>query len=140
MRSRAEMAVVAVIRTRGSGFDRDQRRVLTHFEIGSVTWRGLYGPRFFGGSASGHAIDPHFDHRRSGNLRPRRTGCYIEFMITGALIADIAGLVGEPARATMLTALLDGRALTATELAYAARVTDVETRELFVSDLMPHFA
>jgi DNA-binding transcriptional ArsR family regulator len=39
------------------------------------------------------------------------------------LIAEIAGLVGEPARAAMLSALLDGRALTATELAYAARVT-----------------
>jgi len=38
-------------------------------------------------------------------------------------MAEIAGLVGEPARATMLSALLDGRALTATELAYAARVT-----------------
>jgi DNA-binding transcriptional ArsR family regulator len=44
-------------------------------------------------------------------------------MITGPLIAEIAGLVGEPARATMLSALGDGRALTATELAYAARVT-----------------
>src|SRR5258705_5080647 len=44
-------------------------------------------------------------------------------MNTGPLIAEIAGLVGEPARATMLSALLDGRALTATELAYAARVT-----------------
>jgi DNA-binding transcriptional ArsR family regulator len=44
-------------------------------------------------------------------------------VITGPLIAEIAGLVGEPARATMLSALLDGRALTATELAYAARVT-----------------
>src|SRR3954466_13032214 len=44
-------------------------------------------------------------------------------MNTGPLIAEIAGLVGEPARATMLTALLDGRALTATELAYAARIT-----------------
>src|SRR4051794_19347177 len=44
-------------------------------------------------------------------------------MITGPLIAEIAGLAGEPARATMLTALLDGRALTATELAYAARIT-----------------
>ena len=44
-------------------------------------------------------------------------------MITGPLIAELAGLVGEPARATMLSALLDGRALTATELAYAARVT-----------------
>ena len=44
-------------------------------------------------------------------------------MITGALIAEIAALVGEPARATMLSALLDGRALTASELAYAARVS-----------------
>jgi DNA-binding transcriptional ArsR family regulator len=44
-------------------------------------------------------------------------------MITGPLIAEIAGLVGEPARAAMLSALVDGRALTATELAYAARVT-----------------
>ena len=44
-------------------------------------------------------------------------------MIPGPLIAEIAGLVGEPARATMLSALLDGRALTATELARAAGVT-----------------
>ena len=44
-------------------------------------------------------------------------------MITGPLIAEIAALVGEPARAIMLSALLDGRALTAGELAYAARVT-----------------
>jgi DNA-binding transcriptional ArsR family regulator len=44
-------------------------------------------------------------------------------MIPGPLIAEIAGLVGEPARATMLSALLDGRALTATELAQAAHVT-----------------
>ena len=44
-------------------------------------------------------------------------------MIPGPLIAEIAGLIGEPARATMLSALLDGRPLTATELAYAARVT-----------------
>jgi DNA-binding transcriptional ArsR family regulator len=43
-------------------------------------------------------------------------------MITGPLIAEIAALVGEPARATMLSALLDGRALTAGELARAARV------------------
>ena len=55
--------------------------------------------------------------------RPRRTGCYIAPMIPGPLIAEIAELVGEPARATMLSALLDGRALTATELAHAARVT-----------------
>jgi len=44
-------------------------------------------------------------------------------MITGPLIAEVAALVGEPARATMLSALLDGRALTASELAFAARVT-----------------
>lgn len=44
-------------------------------------------------------------------------------MIPGPLIAEIAGLVGEPARAAMLSALLDGRALTATELAHAAHVT-----------------
>jgi DNA-binding transcriptional ArsR family regulator len=44
-------------------------------------------------------------------------------MSTAPIIAEIAGLVGDPARAMMLTALLDGRALTATELAYAARIT-----------------
>jgi DNA-binding transcriptional ArsR family regulator len=44
-------------------------------------------------------------------------------MITGPIIAEIAALVGEPARATMLAALLDGRALTASELAFAARIT-----------------
>src|SRR5262247_4939134 len=44
-------------------------------------------------------------------------------MITGAIIAEIAALVGDPARATMVSALLDGRALTASELAVAARIT-----------------
>jgi len=44
-------------------------------------------------------------------------------MKDGPDIARIAGLIGEPARAEMLTALLDGRALTATELAAAAGVT-----------------
>ncbi len=44
-------------------------------------------------------------------------------MITGPIIAEIAALVGDPARATMVSALLDGRALTASELARAARVT-----------------
>src|SRR2546421_9555008 len=37
-------------------------------------------------------------------------------------LAEIAALVGNPARANMLTALLDGRALTATELTYAGGV------------------
>jgi DNA-binding transcriptional ArsR family regulator len=42
---------------------------------------------------------------------------------TGPKIAEVAALVGDPARANMLTALLDGRALTASELAYFAHVT-----------------
>ena len=44
-------------------------------------------------------------------------------MITGAIIAEIAALVGDPARAAMMWALLDGRALSASELAVAARIT-----------------
>ena len=44
-------------------------------------------------------------------------------MITGPIIAEIAALVGDPARATMVSALLDGRSLTASELASAARIT-----------------
>jgi len=44
-------------------------------------------------------------------------------MITGPIIAEIAALVGDPTRATMVSALLDGRALTASELACAARIT-----------------
>jgi len=38
-------------------------------------------------------------------------------------LAATAALLGDPARANMLVALMDGRALTAKELAYAARVT-----------------
>src|SRR5215467_1644979 len=44
-------------------------------------------------------------------------------MITGAIIAEVAALVGDPARATMLASLIDGRAVTASELALAARIT-----------------
>jgi DNA-binding transcriptional ArsR family regulator len=42
-------------------------------------------------------------------------------------IAEIAALVGDPARANMLSALMDGRALTAGELAYAAGVSPQTT-------------
>ena len=38
-------------------------------------------------------------------------------------IAEVAALIGDPARTNMLAALMDGRALTATELAYVARVS-----------------
>src|ERR1700730_1393347 len=48
-------------------------------------------------------------------------------MISGAMIAEIAALAGDPARANILAALLDGRAMTATELAYAAHVTPQTT-------------
>ena len=44
-------------------------------------------------------------------------------MITGPILAEIAALIGDPARATMVSALLDGRALTASELAGAARIS-----------------
>ena len=41
----------------------------------------------------------------------------------GPDIAPIAALIGDPARAAMLVALMDGRALTAGELAHEAGVT-----------------
>ncbi len=44
-------------------------------------------------------------------------------MVTVAAIAEIGALVGDPARANMLTSLLDGRALTARELAELAGIT-----------------
>jgi len=43
-------------------------------------------------------------------------------MNSNAEFAQIAALAGDPARAAMLHALLDGRALTATELATVAGV------------------
>ena len=42
-------------------------------------------------------------------------------------MAEIAALVGDPARANILGALFDGRALTATELSYAASVSPQTT-------------
>jgi DNA-binding transcriptional ArsR family regulator len=44
-------------------------------------------------------------------------------MKAGPDIAMVASLVGDPARSNMLTALMTGRALTATELAYQAGIT-----------------
>ncbi len=44
-------------------------------------------------------------------------------MKAGPDIARVAALVGDPARANMLTALMSGKALTATELAHEAGVT-----------------
>jgi DNA-binding transcriptional ArsR family regulator len=44
-------------------------------------------------------------------------------MVTSVSIAEIGALVGDPTRVAMLQALMDGRALTASELAQAAGVT-----------------
>jgi len=44
-------------------------------------------------------------------------------MFTTAALAETAALVGDPGRASMLMALMDGRALTASELARAAGIT-----------------
>lgn len=44
-------------------------------------------------------------------------------MVSTSNLASIAALVGDPTRAGMLTALMDGRALTSSELAHAAGVT-----------------
>ena len=43
-------------------------------------------------------------------------------MATGPALSEIGALVGDPGRANMLSALIDGRALTATELAWTAGV------------------
>ncbi|MBD9386684.1 winged helix-turn-helix transcriptional regulator [Agrobacterium sp. AGB01] len=55
-------------------------------------------------------------------------------MKDGPIIATIASLIGDPARANILTALMDGRALTVSELANAAGVT-VQTASGHLSKL-----
>jgi DNA-binding transcriptional ArsR family regulator len=65
-----------------------------------------------------------------------RRGCfdYSRMMREGPDIAYIANLVGDPARANMLTALVGGTALTASELALEAGVT-VQTASSHLSKL-----
>jgi DNA-binding transcriptional ArsR family regulator len=55
-------------------------------------------------------------------------------MKEGPDIARIAALIGDPARANMLTALMSGKAVTATELAHEAGVT-VQTASSHLSKL-----
>ena len=45
-------------------------------------------------------------------------------MKDGPVIAKVAALVGDPARANMLTALMDGRALTVSCLLYTSDAAD----------------
>ena len=56
---------------------------------------------------------------------------YVLWAMSGAhpAVSEIAALVGNPARANILMALADGRALTASELAYAAGVSPQTTSE-----------
>ena len=44
-------------------------------------------------------------------------------MVAAANLVEVAALVGDTARATMLAALMDGQSLTATELAYYTNVS-----------------
>jgi len=60
---------------------------------------------------------------------------YHRSMKTGPNIAYIAGLVGDPARANILTALLTGQALTASELAQEAGVT-IQTASSHLAKLL----
>jgi hypothetical protein len=48
---------------------------------------------------------------------------YHQTMDAGTAIAGVAALIGDKARAAMLTTLLDGRARTVTELAQCACIT-----------------
>jgi DNA-binding transcriptional ArsR family regulator len=88
---------------------------------GRASKEGIATGRFYIGPTGSPAIASIGVEAFPPNDRASRD--YIQNMTTGPLIAEIAGLVGEPARATMLAALVDGRALTASELAFAARVT-----------------
>jgi DNA-binding transcriptional ArsR family regulator len=44
-------------------------------------------------------------------------------VVAAANLVEVAALVGDTARATMLAALMGGEALTATELAFLARIS-----------------
>ena len=44
-------------------------------------------------------------------------------MVAAANLVEVAALVGDTARATMLNALMGGQLLTATELAYCANIS-----------------
>src|SRR5258708_21543644 len=64
-----------------------------------------------------------FEPIRRYPLDRRRCFGYHRTMKAGPDIAMVAALVGDPARSNMLTALMTGRALTASELAHQAGVT-----------------
>src|SRR5207253_9248057 len=61
-------------------------------------------------------------HSRSSTNRMRAFIAGGRLMASNAMFAQIAALAGDPARAGMLHALMDGRALTASELARVAGI------------------
>jgi hypothetical protein len=65
-----------------------------------------------------------------------RSGVHIRTMSNAPQMAEVAALVGDPARANILCALLGGRALTATELAFAAGVTPQTTTGPHVGQML----
>ena len=54
---------------------------------------------------------------------PRRAMLAVMMMVSGNTLAQAGALIGDPARANILLALMDGRALTASELAWHAGVS-----------------
>jgi DNA-binding transcriptional ArsR family regulator len=66
-------------------------------------------------NSSAHAELPSIDMLPVSAIRLR--------MIAAANLVEVAALVGDTARATMLSALMGGQSLTATELAYCANVS-----------------
>jgi DNA-binding transcriptional ArsR family regulator len=68
------------------------------------------------------SAEPELSLRASGPL-----ATYNQAMSDITRMASVAALLGDPARANILTALMDGRALTAKELAYAAHVSPSTT-------------
>jgi DNA-binding transcriptional ArsR family regulator len=68
------------------------------------------------------------------HIAERECFVYHRSMKEGPDISQIGALIGDPARANMLTALMGGQALTATELAGAAGVT-LQTASAHLSKL-----
>src|SRR4051812_18990641 len=77
--------------------------------------------------AAVNSVTPRCGAAPTPMVRPRANCAFLPLLHTSPMnnnqIARIASLVGEPARTGMLLALMDGRALTAHELADAGRIT-----------------
>jgi len=61
--------------------------------------------------------------------RPAHSAYLLTMSEAQPAVAEIAALVGNPARANILMALIEGRALTASELSYVAGVSPQTTSE-----------